>query len=343
MLSENLSAILRPKVKHAVRELVEAAGIDVSDWAIDRNGVAINNPNQNIYRSFKWSFGGSGEPIALCIWHEDIDWTSSPPTLTGNTKSQQDDLNALADKAISTDVRSRLGIKIRRTRDFQNAIYEAYSKRLPVRIILVEGKHTDIIDAATDSSKVSFRELDAVPWYPHAFDPYTGSFRIVRGIESQTIVITDPFASIEDPGLDPNFQAYVGDLNATEREALIKTRVGQGPFRDALIARWKGCSVTGCGALELLIASHIKPWSRCTTPAERLGAANGLLLTPNLDKLFDRGFITFDDRFRILFSPKLTVGVAMDMKVDWNMRLKSTADKDMLPFLEWHAQNIFLA
>lgn len=341
-MTESLSEILRPRVQHAVRELVAAAGIDVSDWATDRNGVAIKNPNENVYRSFKWSFGGAGEPIALCVWHEEIDWTSNPPTLTGNTKDQQDDLNALADKAVTTEVRSRLGIKIRRTRDFQNALYEAHSKRQPVRIILLVGKRTDVDEADTESSKVKFRELDDVPWYVHAFDPYTGAYRVVRGIEPPPVMNVDPFTGIKDPALDPTFQVLVGELDETERETLIRARVGQGPFRDALIARWKGCSVTGCAAVSLLIASHIKPWSKCTTPAERLGAANGLLLTPNLDKLFDRGLITFDERFRIRLSPKLKSGVAIELKVDGNMRLKSMADKDMLPFLEWHGQNIFV-
>ena len=341
-MSEKLADILKPTVHHAVRELVAAAGIDVSDWAIDRNGIPIKNPNANIYKSFKWSFGGSGEPIALCVWHEDIDWTNTPPTLTGNIKNEQDDLNALADKAVSKEVRSRLSIKIRRTRDFGNALYEAYSKRQAARIILLIGKRTDIDEEASMSSKVKFRELDAVPWYVHAFDPYMGTYQVVRGIESTPAINTDPFASITDPGLDPDFLVFVEELGETERETLIKARVGQGAFRDALIARWKGCSVTGCAALSLLVASHIKPWSKCTTPAERLGAANGLLLTPNLDKLFDCGLITFDDRFRILLSPNLKPGVAIQLNVDANMRLKSMADKDTLPFLEWHAKNIFV-
>lgn len=341
-MRKNLAEILKPKIQHAVRELVADAGIDVSAWAIDRNGVAIKNPNENVYRSFKWSFGGSGEPIALCIWHEDIDWTSTPPTLTGNTKNEQDELNALADKAFSREVRSRLGIKIRRTRDFQNALYEAYSKCQAARIILLVGKRTDIDEAANESSKVRFRELDDVPWYVHSFDPYTGVYRVVRGVVPPPPMSADPFASITDPGLNPAFQDFVEKLGETERETLIKARVGQGAFRDALIARWKGCSVTGCAALSLLVASHIKPWSKCTTPTERLGAANGLLLTPNLDKLFDCGLITFDDRFRICLSPKLKQGVAIQLNVDANMRLKSMADKDMLPFLEWHEKNIFV-
>jgi hypothetical protein len=112
-----------------VRELVEQAGIDVSDWAKDRNDVEIKNPNANIYKSFKWSFGGAGRPIALCIWHEEIDWVSVPPVCAGNTKTQQEQLNALGNIDVSPGVKSRLGIKVRRSRDFQLALQEAHRKQ----------------------------------------------------------------------------------------------------------------------------------------------------------------------------------------------------------------------
>lgn len=341
-MNENLSETLRPREQRVVRELVEAAGIDVSDWAFDRNHLPIQNPNQNVYRSFQWSFGGGGQPTALCVWHEEIDWASDQPTWAASTK-RQDELNALADKAVSSDVRQRLGIKIRRLRDFQNAVFEAFKRKGPVRVILLAGKRSALEDAADDSSKVSARLLDPEPWYVHAFDPYQGEYRLVRGLEPPPRTVLDPFDGLVDPGLDPVLQDFVESLEDTEREAMIKSRVGQGPFRGALIARWKGCSVTGCSALDLLVASHIKPWSRCTTPAERLGAANGLLLVPNLDKLFDRGLVSFDSQFRIRISPALKPGTAMQLNVDRNLRLRSEAQPDILPFLAWHGEHVFVS
>lgn len=330
-----------PNARHPVRELVAAAGIDVTDWATDREGRVLDNPNENVYRSFKWSFGGGTNPIALCVWHEDIDWENTAPTLTGNAKADQDDLNALAAKSGHKEERSRLRIRIGRTRDFQNALYEAYSKRIPVRFILVVGTRIATDDAATDSSKVTFRDLDPVPWFVHTLDPFTGQYSAVRGVEAPVALQSDPFDGMQDPGLDPEFQRFIGDLEETESEALIKARVGQGAFREALIQRWRGCSVTSCAAMEVLVASHIMPWSECITPAERLGVANGLLLTPNLDKLFDRGLITFDQKFRIRISPKLPNGFATQLHIDANMRLSSKAEKDILPFLLWHEQNKF--
>ena len=50
-----------------------------------------------------------------------------------------------------------------------------------------------------------------------------------------------------------------------------------------------------------LFASHIKPW-RESTNEERLNGENGLLLTPSIDHLFDRGFISFEDNGELMIS-----------------------------------------
>ena len=93
--SATLREELRPRDYKPVRVLVEDAGVDVSDWAIDRNDQPIDNPNQNVYKSFKWSFGGQGQPIVLCIWHAEIDWGQSPPVRESNQNRLQEELNAL--------------------------------------------------------------------------------------------------------------------------------------------------------------------------------------------------------------------------------------------------------
>lgn len=91
----------------------------------------------------------------------------------------------------------------------------------------------------------------------------------------------------------------------TERQALIASRRGQGLFRQRVLQYWSGrCAVTGCGLLPLLVASHIKPWS-ASTDAERLDGFNGLLLTPNLDRLFDRYLVSFADDGTMLVSSRL--------------------------------------
>lgn len=82
--------------------------------------------------------------------------------------------------------------------------------------------------------------------------------------------------------------------NTTEAIQLAVQRVGQDIFRVSLMDYWASrCAVTGFEVPELLRASHIKPWSKCGTDAERLDVFNGLLLAPHLDVLFDGGWISF--------------------------------------------------
>ena len=94
-------------------------------------------------------------------------------------------------------------------------------------------------------------------------------------------------------------------LTATERDALVSARIGQGAFRTAVLARWEGrCAVTGCGTLEAIRASHIKPW-RLATNEERLDPENGLPLVATLDALFDAGLIAFASDGAMVVSERL--------------------------------------
>jgi len=94
-------------------------------------------------------------------------------------------------------------------------------------------------------------------------------------------------------------------LTATERDVLVSARIGQGPFRSAVLARWQRCcAVTGCATLEAIRASHIKPW-RLATNQERLDYRNGLPLVATLDSLFDAGLIAFADDGVMLVSGRL--------------------------------------
>jgi putative restriction endonuclease len=78
-------------------------------------------------------------------------------------------------------------------------------------------------------------------------------------------------------------------------------------FREALLSYWGGrCAVTGVTEPRLLRASHIKPWAKCETDAERLDVYNGLLLAAHLDAAFDVGLISFSDEGAILFSSQFT-------------------------------------
>ncbi|MDR3452865.1 MAG: HNH endonuclease [Rhodoferax sp.] len=128
---------------------------------------------------------------------------------------------------------------------------------------------------------------------------------------------------------------------STEAERLVVQRVGQNLFRSALLDYWQGrCCVTGLAVPELLRASHIRPWALCDTDEQRLDVFNGLLLSPNLDALFDGGWVTFEPTGAIVIAASCPVtalellGVVADSRVQG---LKS----EHLPYLGFHRQRVF--
>jgi putative restriction endonuclease len=94
-------------------------------------------------------------------------------------------------------------------------------------------------------------------------------------------------------------------LDSTERDAVVSARRGQGRYRTAVTQIEKWCRITGVSDHRLLRASHIKPWRSCANNQERLDGYNGLLLSPAIDHLFDRGYISFEDDGRTLISSKI--------------------------------------
>jgi hypothetical protein len=95
-------------------------------------------------------------------------------------------------------------------------------------------------------------------------------------------------------------------LNETQKQYMLTARVGQGEFRKSLIKAYGAkCPITGIENEKLLVASHIKPWNKCTN-AERLDPDNGILLSALADRLFDQGLVTFENDGSVLMSPTLS-------------------------------------
>jgi putative restriction endonuclease len=108
--------------------------------------------------------------------------------------------------------------------------------------------------------------------------------------------------------LEDTVQRRIADdmqLEDTIKKSVILARRGQGAFRANVEAVEAECRLTGITNPILLIASHIKPWRSCHSAQERLDGNNGLLLTPDADLLFDRGFISFEDSGEVLVSPRV--------------------------------------
>lgn len=119
-------------------------------------------------------------------------------------------------------------------------------------------------------------------------------------IHDDYIVALTPKANSQDAADDIADIVKSTDIPATEREALIAARIGQGRFRKDVLEQWDNkCAVTGCRVLEAIRASHILPW-RTATNSQRLEPENGLPLIATLDALFDKGLISFTDSGQLL-------------------------------------------
>lgn len=136
--------------------------------------------------------------------------------------------------------------------------------------------------------------------------------------------------------ISPNRVRKYRKPNETERKGLVTSRVGQGYYRQKIIERWEGkCPVSGLSIIPILIASHIVPWSQ-SNDEEKLDVNNGILLSPNVDALFDKHLISFENDGLILISDKVSREDRDALGVSESMRI--SVSEGMIPFLEKHRQ-----
>lgn len=128
-------------------------------------------------------------------------------------------------------------------------------------------------------------------------------------------------------------------VGPTFKEQIVRARRGQGVFRSNVLLREEYCRVTKVAEARHLKASHIKPW-RDASDSERLDGANGLLLSPHIDHLFDEGYITFTAGQRLLVVPevqnKLVDAWGIDPSVD-----VGPFTRDQQAYLDYHHANVF--
>lgn len=131
-------------------------------------------------------------------------------------------------------------------------------------------------------------------------------------------------------------------LSDTERLAIVLARRGQGLFKKRVMRLETACRITGVTREEHLRASHCKPW-RDANNEERLDGENGLLLTPSMDHLFDRGFIGFDENGQTIVSPvadrESLTRMGLDPRAPPSVGTFSSGQRK---YLEFHRDNVLL-
>lgn len=135
-------------------------------------------------------------------------------------------------------------------------------------------------------------------------------------------------------------------LQGVDKIREVKTRINQNVFRQIVMANYDfKCAITGIDIPDLLLASHIVPWSK--NEEERLNPENGICLSPLYDRAYDKGYIGINENFEILLSPFLKKKI----KSEYHSKhfsvidgAKITMPKKYYPrkdFLAFHLNKIF--
>ena len=135
--------------------------------------------------------------------------------------------------------------------------------------------------------------------------------------------------------------------SGTEEECMSRRRKGQDLLANYLYEKYGKCFITGIKRKPLLVASHIKPWadSKGEQARERLDEDNVLLLSVGYDKLFDRGYISFnDDGCMVVCKDAISDDELRLLGVDVSSHVR-LADVYLTlgrkKFLRYHRDNIF--
>jgi len=181
-------------------------------------------------------------------------------------------------------------------------------------------------------------KLDEKVW-----DEFNGNWERLA-FESELLIAKFSNQTIED--LFQKESLYQEIPEGIEKETLVKRRVNQNFFRSAILSSYYSkCCITGLSIPDLLVASHIVPWSE--DKKNRLNPRNGLCLNALHDKAFDRGYLTVTTDYRVKISDVLedfkNEAAVIDLLLPYNDLKISLPDK-FLPskeFLGFHFSSIF--
>ena len=119
----------------------------------------------------------------------------------------------------------------------------------------------------------------------------------------------------------------------------VRSSTWQSYFKNQLFKLWgSSCLVTGIKNENLLIGAHIKPWAK-SSDEEKIDPYNGLLLSPNADKLFEIGLISFQDNGSMMISDKINLSELKKLGIENNVKI-DFKEKNLI-YLKYHRENKF--
>lgn len=245
--NETLTLRSLTPTKHArIYDLVQQAGIETSSWATKKDGKRVREPQTNQAYIFNWAFGGNGQPIALCVWHEHLEISDGCIIYKGNLDEFARSLERKRDERFaSRKEKQSAQIRANRAWHFGTLVQEAKYKKLPVRLILLRQESGSVDSSEDRGEKADFRLLDTADWFVHERAP-DGAFRIVRGLP--------PSAEPEDLARPPEeAPRYADQFSIPEAPAKVDAKGSAYPrspeIRAKVLARAQGacehCGTTG--------------------------------------------------------------------------------------------------
>ena len=136
------------------------------------------------------------------------------------------------------------------------------------------------------------------------------------------------------------------EYDATEKNSVVKTRLVQSFFRNTVLCSYSyECAICTIDLKELLVASHIIPWSH--NEKLRANPKNGILLCNLHDKAFDKGLITINSDFKIMLGTRIfdkqDNKMIKDAFLRYNNQMMSFPKrfKPEQEYLEYHRDKIY--
>lgn len=157
------------------------------------------------------------------------------------------------------------------------------------------------------------------------------------------------FDAIDQKGMVPQVFTYgkkqKNKTEKIEKKHSVKTygrdADSQRKYRDKLLEECPYCPITKISDERLLIASHIKPFA-VSEKNEAFDPKNGFILSPLYDRLFDQGFISFDEKKCLMVSNWLSPSnqVKCNIKVGDFIQMLPL-DKEREIYMKYHRQYVF--
>jgi hypothetical protein len=198
---------LRPTQKINVIDLLRKAGVDVSDWPNYKGAHAAANPRY----CYEWAFREPEKLVVLNLWHSGLEPFRDTVRLRINMRKR-------ANYFARIENRPLWAVRARR---FDEACEYAFTRALPIRVIVCDGRIRDSANPQDGPSKVKRRYLDPKEWFVSKYSFINGDCVLTRG--GQALKYVDQFSVGETANLP--LQKRTVTTEKFIRSAAVRNRV----------------------------------------------------------------------------------------------------------------------